>query len=81
MRVQGLERPQQQRIREYLESEGANRLVVPHRQNRCVIFDSDLFHKTDDIRFGDRYEDRRINVTMLYGTRDDNTRGKVARGR
>lgn len=72
---------QQQRIRDYLEREGANRLVVPHRQNRCVIFDSDLFHKTDDIRFGERYEDRRINVTMLYGTRDDDARGKRQTGR
>lgn len=67
---------QQQRILDYLAETGANRLVVPHRQNRCVIFDSDLFHKTDDIRFGDRYEDRRINVTMLYGTRDDDARGR-----
>ncbi len=60
---------QQRRILDYLEREGASRLVVPYRENRCVIFDSDLFHKTDDIHFGDRYEDRRINVTMLYGTR------------
>jgi len=60
---------QQQRILEYLEREGATRLVVPYRENRCVIFDSDLFHKTDDISFGDRYDERRINVTMLYGTR------------
>lgn len=60
---------QQQRILDYLEREGATRVVVPYRQNRCVIFDSDLFHKTDDIHFGGRYEDRRINVTLLYGTR------------
>ncbi len=61
---------QQQRIIDYLKREKATRLTVPYRENRCVIFDSDLFHKTDDIHFGDRYEDRRINVTMLYGTRD-----------
>ena len=67
---------QQQRILDYLEREGASRIVVPHRQNRCVIFDSDLFHKTDDIHFGDRYEDRRINVTMLYGTRGGGRRGR-----
>jgi len=60
---------QQRRILDYLEEEGATRITVPYRENRCVIFDSDLFHKTDDIHFGDRYEDRRINVTMLYGTR------------
>ena len=67
---------QQQRILDYLDAEGANRLVVPYLQNRCVIFDSDLFHKTDDIHFGDRYEDRRINVTMLYGTRGGGHRGR-----
>ena len=67
---------QQQRILDYLDAEGANRLAVPYRQNRCVIFDSDLFHKTDDIHFGDRYEDRRINVTMLYGTRGGGHRGR-----
>lgn len=67
---------QQQRILDYLEREGASRIVVPHRQNRCVVFDSDLFHKTDDIHFGDRYEDRRINITMLYGTRSGARRGR-----
>jgi hypothetical protein len=35
-----------------------------------VIFNSDLFHRTDDIRFRAGFENRRINVTMLYGTRD-----------
>ena len=48
---------QQKRIRDYLESEGAERIVVPYRANRCVVFNSDLFHKTDDIRFRDTYEE------------------------
>ena len=61
---------QQRRIREYLEAEGARKLVVPHRQNRCVVFNSDLFHRTDDIHFRDGYENRRINITMLYGKRE-----------
>ena len=67
---------QQKRIRDYLETEQAERIVVPYRANRCVIFNSDLFHKTDDIRFRDTYEDRRINVTMLFGTRDPDRRGR-----
>jgi tetratricopeptide (TPR) repeat protein len=54
----------------FLESEGARELVVPHRQNRMVVFNSDLFHRTDDIRFRDGFENRRINVTMLYGRRE-----------
>ena len=33
----------------WLESEGATAepLVVPHRANRAVIFDSRLYHETD----------------------------------
>jgi tetratricopeptide (TPR) repeat protein len=59
-----------ERIDAYLQSSGARELVVPHRQNRVVIFNSDLFHRTDDIRFRDGFENRRINVTMLYGRRE-----------
>jgi hypothetical protein len=44
---------------------------VPHRANRAVIFDSDLFHETDDIAFKDGYLNRRINVTLLYGRREE----------
>ena len=47
----------------------AKPIVVPHRANRAVVFDSDLFHETDTIRFKDGYQNRRINVTMLYGRR------------
>jgi tetratricopeptide (TPR) repeat protein len=61
-------------IRNFLKTSGARRVVVPHRQNRVVIFNSDLFHKTDDYHFRQGYENRRINVTLLYGyrqSRDD----------
>jgi tetratricopeptide (TPR) repeat protein len=56
-------------IRDFLVRHGAKPRRVPYRQNRAVIFDSDLFHETDVIRFKDGYENRRINVTMLYGRR------------
>jgi tetratricopeptide (TPR) repeat protein len=56
-------------IAEFLESTGAQPYVVPHRQNRVVLFNSNLFHRTDDYRFKPGYENRRINVTMLYGDR------------
>jgi len=56
-------------IRKFVETSGARRIVVPHRQNRVVIFNSDLFHKTDDYHFRPGYENRRINVTLLYGYR------------
>ncbi|MCG6872907.1 MAG: tetratricopeptide repeat protein [Gammaproteobacteria bacterium] len=60
---------EKRRILAWLEEEGAERRTVPHRQNRAVIFNSDLFHRTDDIRFRPGYENRRINVTMLFGQR------------
>ena len=56
-------------IRAFLAEKGAKPIVVPHRANRAVIFDSDLFHETDKIVFRDGYQNRRINITMLYGRR------------
>lgn len=56
-------------IRDYLRNAGAKSITVPYRANRAVIFDSDLFHETDAINFRQGYENRRINVTMLYGRR------------
>jgi tetratricopeptide (TPR) repeat protein len=56
-------------IRAFLAEKNAKPIVVPHRTNRAVIFDSDLFHETDKIVFKEGYENRRINVTMLYGRR------------
>jgi hypothetical protein len=32
-----------------------------------VIFDSTLFHATDAFRFAPGYENRRVNVTLLFG--------------
>jgi hypothetical protein len=48
---------------------GAKAVAVPYRQNRAVIFDSDLYHETGPLDFRDGYENRRINVTMLFGKR------------
>jgi tetratricopeptide (TPR) repeat protein len=54
---------------DFLAKEGAKAVRVPYRANRAVIFDSNLFHKTDEIDFAEGYENRRINITMLYGRR------------
>jgi Flp pilus assembly protein TadD len=56
-------------IRAFLAESGAKSQTVPYRANRAVIFDSDLFHQTDDISFREGYTNRRINITMLYGRR------------
>jgi len=53
----------------FLEEQKAKPITVPYRANRAVIFDSDLFHETDVIRFKPGYENRRINVTLLFGRR------------
>ncbi len=47
----------------------SNSLVIPYRENRAVMFNSNLVHKTDSFRFKDGYENRRINITMLFGYR------------
>jgi tetratricopeptide (TPR) repeat protein len=54
---------------DFLAESGARKITVPYRANRAVIFDSNLFHKTDRIDFAPGYENRRINITMLYGRR------------
>ena len=43
------------------------KVTIPHKQNRAVIFDSALFHHTDEFKFKSGYENRRINLTLLYG--------------
>ncbi len=59
----------EEEIRAFLARENAKSMPIPYRSNRAVIFDSDLFHETDRIDFKDGYEDRRINITLLYGNR------------
>jgi len=56
-------------IRQFLRDSDAQMINVPHRQNRTVMFNSDLFHETGSLNFREGYENRRINVTMLFGRR------------
>jgi tetratricopeptide (TPR) repeat protein len=55
------------RLASYVRLHGAQPLRVTHRANRCVIFDSSLIHVTDRMVFKPGYENRRMNVTLLYG--------------
>jgi hypothetical protein len=57
----------QSRIQAYLLHSKAQMTQIPHRQNRAVLFNSRLFHRTDPPQFKQGYENRRINVTMLFG--------------
>jgi tetratricopeptide (TPR) repeat protein len=56
-------------IREFLKQSGAKAIRIPYRANRAVVFDSDLFHETDVMSFRPGYTNRRINITLLYGSR------------
>lgn len=55
------------RIYTFLKESGAQRRVVPYRCNRAVLFNSALFHETDRFTFAEGYENRRINITYLFG--------------
>jgi tetratricopeptide (TPR) repeat protein len=58
-------------IRRLLAERSAVPTHIPYRYNRAVIFDSDLFHATPAITFRSGYENRRMNVTVLYGSREE----------
>jgi tetratricopeptide (TPR) repeat protein len=58
-------------IKSFLRRQEARSVNVPYRRNRAVIFNSDLFHGTAALRFRPGYENRRVNITMLYGDRVD----------
>lgn len=42
-------------------------LDVGYRQNRCVVFRSNLLHETAPPRFKPGYRNRRINLTFMFG--------------
>ena len=54
---------------EHLEDNNNEKSVIPYNENRIVIFNSNLIHETDKFEFKEGYENRRINVTMLFGRR------------
>ena len=57
----------QERIVAFLEQHRANTLKVPYRENRAVLFESRLFHASDEPIFAPSYENHRINMTFLFG--------------
>jgi hypothetical protein len=56
-------------IRDLIARHRPNAIRIPYRQNRAIIFNSDLFHATEAVCFRPDYLGNRINVTMLYGDR------------
>jgi hypothetical protein len=65
-------------IRSFLDSQGTESVIIPYRQNRTVIFNADLFHGTQEVRFKSGYENHRINVSWLYGRREDDIHHRAA---
>jgi len=57
-----------EKIYEYLDRHNSSSVSVPYKANRAVLFDSTLFHETDEIKFEDSYLGRRVNMTYLFGT-------------
>jgi hypothetical protein len=47
----------------------AEKIDIPHKQNRLVVFNSNLLHKSMPSRFKKGYRNRRINLTLLFGAR------------
>jgi hypothetical protein len=48
----------------------ADTITIPHRENRATLFNSNLFHKSDQIFFKEGYQNRRMNITFLFGKRE-----------
>jgi hypothetical protein len=55
-------------LREQLTA-GGNVLRIPYRCNRAVVFVSDQYHESLPFRFAAGYENRRVNLTLLFGDR------------
>ena len=48
------------------EVSNVDSIKIAYKANRVVIFNSKLYHATDDIKFEKGYKNRRVNVTLLY---------------
>ena len=58
-------------VLELLEKNDSKAVYIPYKYNRCVLFDSNLFHKTADVNFNPGFDNKRTNVTMLFGQREN----------
>lgn len=59
-------------IQRYLDEHAWNNRSVTYKQNRAIIFESELFHRTGmNIKFKPGYTNRRINFTLLFGSHGD----------
>lgn len=61
------QRVSEQELEAFAQKQQASKEVVSYRQNRMVIFDSQYLHQSDEYTFKEGYENRRINITLLFG--------------
>jgi hypothetical protein len=57
------------RVKQFLEDQNAESHVIPYRENRAVLFEGHLFHRTDDFTFAPGFANRRRSVTFLFRRR------------
>ncbi len=54
-------------MRDFVKAKGLEPVRIPYRQGRMVIFNSRFLHASDRFQFGETPEQRRLNLTLLYG--------------
>jgi predicted Zn-dependent protease len=54
-------------IAAFLNQHTRDSLIVPYRENRAILFESRLFHRSDAPEFASGYDNHRINLTLLFG--------------
>jgi hypothetical protein len=59
--------PLHQNVTKMLEATGYDNFTVPYRANRAVVFQSNLFHQSGEMRWAPGFTKRRINWTLLFG--------------
>jgi tetratricopeptide (TPR) repeat protein len=55
----------------FMARHAGDTLTVPYRENRAALFQSRLFHRSDAPHFASGHENRRVNVTLLFGRREE----------
>ena len=56
-------------IKKFLKKKKSKMKKIKYKSNRVIIFNSNLFHASDNFNFKKNYENRRINMPFLYGKR------------
>ncbi|MGE3727891.1 MAG: tetratricopeptide repeat protein, partial [Candidatus Sericytochromatia bacterium] len=56
-------------IYDFLKRSQAQPHRIAYRQNRAVLFSSNLFHEADQLVFAPGFVNMRLNITLLFGTR------------